>query len=174
MRAGPLSPDWTRCRKQQERMAEREHREAICAIVPEEDLLMIKNPRTALAVGLAELDARIARVKNDPASEIRNWAQGVELQDKLGYREPPDWHYPIRESMGGRYYAKAKAPKLRLKLSSARTSSSIRERPFVVRSDGSLQNAKQAGFNRMGEARIQRVRKALAHDARNGRPGASL
>jgi hypothetical protein len=29
------------------------------------------------------------------------WRQAVELQDKLIYDEPPPWHYPIRESLGG-------------------------------------------------------------------------
>jgi len=29
------------------------------------------------------------------------WRRAVEVQDRLNYDEPPDWYYPVRESLGG-------------------------------------------------------------------------
>ena len=52
-------------------------------------------------MGVAELGAKIARAKGDTAAEIRHLRRAVELQDKLGYMEPPEWHYPLREALGG-------------------------------------------------------------------------
>lgn len=47
------------------------------------------------------LDARIAAAKGDHAQEISYWGEAVEVQDKLYYGEPPEWFYPVRESLGG-------------------------------------------------------------------------
>jgi tetratricopeptide (TPR) repeat protein len=84
-----------------EAQAERERFEAIVARVPEADMLMINSARSVLAIGSADLDARIARAKNDFTAETAHWRRAVELQDKLGYMEPPEWHYPVREALGG-------------------------------------------------------------------------
>jgi tetratricopeptide (TPR) repeat protein len=46
------------------------------------------------------LDARIARSKGDNAGAIAHWRLAVEVQDKMRYSEPPEWTYPIRESLG--------------------------------------------------------------------------
>ena len=47
------------------------------------------------------VEARIAAAKGDHAQEISYWGNAVELQDKLYYGEPPEWFYPVRESLGG-------------------------------------------------------------------------
>jgi tetratricopeptide (TPR) repeat protein len=47
------------------------------------------------------LDARIAAAKGDLAQAISYWEKAVEVQDKLYYGEPPEWFYPVRESLGG-------------------------------------------------------------------------
>jgi tetratricopeptide (TPR) repeat protein len=80
--------------------AEAERMAAICGRIPEEQTLMINPVRNVLAVGQAELQARIARVKGDAAGEIAALRQAVEAEDKLGYMEPPEWHYPVREALG--------------------------------------------------------------------------
>ena len=36
-------------------------------------------------------------------------ARSLELQDKLGYMEPPEWHYPVREALGGALLRQGKA-----------------------------------------------------------------
>jgi hypothetical protein len=31
---------------------------------------------------------------------VAAWRKAVEAEDAVGYDEPPDWYYPIRESLG--------------------------------------------------------------------------
>jgi tetratricopeptide (TPR) repeat protein len=81
--------------------AERERFDAIAAKVPETETLMINTARGILAIGLADLDAKIARARNQAPEEIDLLRRAVEMQDKLGYMEPPEWHYPVREALGG-------------------------------------------------------------------------
>jgi tetratricopeptide (TPR) repeat protein len=81
--------------------AERERLEAIVAKVSETDSLMINSARSVLAVGMTDLDARLARAGNNAAEETAHWRKAVELQDRLAYMEPPEWHYSVREALGG-------------------------------------------------------------------------
>ena len=46
------------------------------------------------------LDARIAAAKGDHTQAISHWEKAVEVQDELYYGEPPEWFYPVRESLG--------------------------------------------------------------------------
>jgi tetratricopeptide (TPR) repeat protein len=41
-----------------------------------------------------------ARVCASPAEAAGKWQEAVSLQDRLAYDEPPDWFYPVRESLG--------------------------------------------------------------------------
>jgi len=50
-----------------------------------------------LGIAAAVLEARLA---NDPDTGITHWRKAVELEDALAYGEPPDWYYPVRESLG--------------------------------------------------------------------------
>jgi tetratricopeptide (TPR) repeat protein len=92
-----------------EAQAERERMEAIAKKIPEEEVTMVNKARDVVAIGLAELDARIARAKKDGAAEIAHFTEAVGLQDKLNYMEPPDWHHPVRESLGGALLRQGKA-----------------------------------------------------------------
>jgi tetratricopeptide (TPR) repeat protein len=92
-----------------EARAERERMEAICARIPEEEKLMINTSRSVAAVGLADLDARIAHAMKDNDAEIGHLNRAVELQDKLGYMEPPEWHYSMREALGAALLRQGKA-----------------------------------------------------------------
>jgi tetratricopeptide (TPR) repeat protein len=96
-------------RKVEGAQAERERMEAITGRVPETDLLMNNSARSVLAIGLADLDARISRAKGDFDAEIAHWRTAVELQDKLNYMEPPEWHYSVREALGGALLRKGSA-----------------------------------------------------------------
>jgi tetratricopeptide (TPR) repeat protein len=53
-------------------------------------------------LGLAAniLDARIAAAQADPVRAIQYWEKAVAIEDKLNYGEPPEWFYPVRESLG--------------------------------------------------------------------------
>jgi tetratricopeptide (TPR) repeat protein len=81
--------------------AESERLVAMCARIPEDESLMINKTRSVMAIGAAELKAKIARAKGDAEAEIAHLQEAVQLQDKLGYMEPPEWHYPVREALGG-------------------------------------------------------------------------
>jgi len=80
---------------------ERGEMEGVSGQISEKEMLMINSARSVLAIGLADLDARIARAEGDTGTEIVHWRRAVDLQDKLSYLEPPEWHYPVREALGG-------------------------------------------------------------------------
>jgi tetratricopeptide (TPR) repeat protein len=46
------------------------------------------------------LGAKIAEAKKDNAGAIVMLREAVAIQDTLKYGEPPDWFYPVRESLG--------------------------------------------------------------------------
>jgi tetratricopeptide (TPR) repeat protein len=46
------------------------------------------------------LDARIATAHGDRERAIEYWENAVRIQDRLNYGEPPEWFYPVRESLG--------------------------------------------------------------------------
>ena len=41
-----------------------------------------------------------ARLAARPEGAVPHWQRAVTMQDALGYDEPPDWFYPLRESLG--------------------------------------------------------------------------
>ena len=45
------------------------------------------------------LDARITAAKGDHERAIKHWEMAVEIEDSLNYGEPPEWFYPVRESL---------------------------------------------------------------------------
>ena len=53
-----------------------------------------------LKVAQDVLGAKIAMVKGDNAGAIAMLTDAVALQDTLKYGEPPDWFFPVRESLG--------------------------------------------------------------------------
>ena len=46
------------------------------------------------------LGAKIALAKKDNAAALTMLRQAVAIQDSLKYNEPPDWFFPVRESLG--------------------------------------------------------------------------
>jgi hypothetical protein len=47
------------------------------------------------------LGAKIAMARKDNVQAISLLTAAVAIQDTLKYGEPPDWFYPVRESLGG-------------------------------------------------------------------------
>jgi hypothetical protein len=47
------------------------------------------------------LGAQIALAKKDNAAAVSQLREAVAIQDTLKYGEPPDWFFPVRESLGG-------------------------------------------------------------------------
>jgi tetratricopeptide (TPR) repeat protein len=56
--------------------------------------------KTFLDLAAAILDARIAAAQGEPEQAIKHWEKAVEIEDGLYYGEPPEWFYPVRESLG--------------------------------------------------------------------------
>lgn len=56
--------------------------------------------QTFLDLAINILDARIATAHSDRERAIEYWKKAVEIQDRLYYGEPPEWFYPVRESLG--------------------------------------------------------------------------
>ncbi len=56
--------------------------------------------RDVLKIADNVLGARIAVAKSDNDSAIRMLQEAVAVQDGLNYGEPPDWFFPVRESLG--------------------------------------------------------------------------
>src|SRR5258708_6396370 len=46
------------------------------------------------------LGAKIAVAKKDVPGAIAQLNEAITIQDSLKYGEPPDWFYPVRESLG--------------------------------------------------------------------------
>ncbi len=57
--------------------------------------------KTVFSLALHVLDARIAQAAGQPAEALAQWSAAVTLWDTIPYNEPPDWYYPVRESLGG-------------------------------------------------------------------------
>jgi tetratricopeptide (TPR) repeat protein len=49
------------------------------------------------------LNGRIAASRGDFASAIEQWRAAIEVEDHMVYHEPPDWYYPMRESLGATF-----------------------------------------------------------------------
>lgn len=60
------------------------------------------NNGSRVMFGLATdvLDARVALARNQTAAAVKLFQHAVATQDSLAYVEPPDWYYPVRESLG--------------------------------------------------------------------------
>lgn len=71
------------------------------AALPKENPIGQMNTNEAmLAVTNEVLLAKLEEAKGSSEGAIRHWRAAVEAQDKLNYTEPPDWYYPVRESLG--------------------------------------------------------------------------
>lgn len=57
--------------------------------------------KTVLSIARDVLGAKIAMAQHDAAKATALLRQAVATQDTLIYDEPPDWFYPVRESLGG-------------------------------------------------------------------------
>jgi tetratricopeptide (TPR) repeat protein len=56
--------------------------------------------KTFLDLAAAILDARVAAAQGEHEKAIKHWEKAVEIEDGLYYGEPPEWFYPVRESLG--------------------------------------------------------------------------
>jgi tetratricopeptide (TPR) repeat protein len=85
--------------------AETEHRivsEAADKTPPDQVFAMPVNNKAKDVLNIATnvLGAKIALAKHDSSNAITLLQKAIAIQDKLKYDEPPDWFYPVRESLG--------------------------------------------------------------------------
>jgi len=85
--------------------AEAEHKivsDAQAATPPDEIFNAPINNKTKDILQIAKdvLGAKIAMAKKDNPGALAMLREAVALQDTLKYGEPPDWFYPVRESLG--------------------------------------------------------------------------
>jgi tetratricopeptide (TPR) repeat protein len=85
--------------------AEAEHHmvsEAADKTPPDQVFAMPVNNKAkdVLTIATNVLGAKIALAKKDSANAIAMLRRAVAVQDSLKYDEPPDWFYPVRESLG--------------------------------------------------------------------------
>jgi tetratricopeptide (TPR) repeat protein len=85
--------------------AEAEHKivsEAADKTPPDQVFAMPVNNKAKDVLNIATnvLGAKIALAKKDSANAMSMLRRAVAIQDSLKYDEPPDWFYPVRESLG--------------------------------------------------------------------------
>jgi tetratricopeptide (TPR) repeat protein len=73
------------------------------ATPPDVVFTMPINNKTKDILKIAEnvLGAQVALAKKDNAAAVSMLHEAVTVQDGLKYDEPPDWFFPVRESLGG-------------------------------------------------------------------------
>jgi tetratricopeptide (TPR) repeat protein len=65
--------------------------------------------RDFLDLAASILDARIAMARGESGHAIQFWMRAVQLEDGFRYNEPPEWFYPVRESLGAALLSAGKA-----------------------------------------------------------------
>jgi tetratricopeptide (TPR) repeat protein len=85
--------------------AEAEHRIVSAAAdktPPDQVFAMPVNNKAKDVLNIATnvLGAKIAQAKHDSTGAVSLLRRAVAIQDTLKYDEPPDWFYPVRESLG--------------------------------------------------------------------------
>ena len=77
---------------------------------PEQEFGMNYNKaRDFLGLAASILDARIAAAHGDSGRAIAFWTKAVQIEDRFRYNEPPEWYYPVRESLGAALLSAGKA-----------------------------------------------------------------
>lgn len=68
--------------------------------IPNKQRLGYNQAGQVLDVAEQLLEASFAKGKGDEALSIQYLKKAVEKQDLLNYNEPPDWYYPVRQTLG--------------------------------------------------------------------------
>jgi hypothetical protein len=78
--------------------------------LPSENPIGQMNPNEAMfAVANEIMAAKLEAAQGHTESAVKHWRSAIAAQDKLNYTEPPDWYYPVRESLGSALLADGKA-----------------------------------------------------------------
>ena len=80
---------------------ERDEFEKSRATVGDDPGVFQNSPKAIVKVAAGVLDGRIAEAQGDRAKALDAYRSAVAAEDALDYDEPPDWFYPVRETLGG-------------------------------------------------------------------------
>lgn len=69
---------------------------------PTDDNLQ-KNGINLLKIARAVLTATLADINGDEQTTLTQLKMAVKIQHDMGYHEPPDWYFPVKESLGYAY-----------------------------------------------------------------------
>ncbi len=74
--------------------------DAIAAALPPKTMFLQNTANDILAVAQVVLAGDILAKEHNYDQAIAKFRKGVELEEALKYQEPPDWYYPVRQSLG--------------------------------------------------------------------------
>ncbi|MGH7233496.1 MAG: hypothetical protein ACREJU_19360, partial [Nitrospiraceae bacterium] len=72
----------------------------LAAAIPVERIVGLNPVTKVLRIASHVLTGQIAAKQSRIDEAIQHFEKAVGLQDRLRYYEPPDWYYPVRESLG--------------------------------------------------------------------------
>jgi len=79
---------------------ERKALDEIAAATPADRLVGFNPAKKLLAIASATLAGEIDSARGHHDDAIKHLQEAVAIQDSLNYDEPPDWYYPMRETLG--------------------------------------------------------------------------
>ena len=88
---------------------ERAKLDQFAAAMPAERIIGLNSAATLLQIASHVLTGQIAAKQGRIDEAIHHFEKAVGLQDRLRYYEPPDWYYPVRESLGAVLLATGRA-----------------------------------------------------------------
>jgi tetratricopeptide (TPR) repeat protein len=77
--------------------------------VPADAIESLNRSHDLLAVAAASLEGRLAAAAGDTETAVRRLEAGAAGEDRLRYAEPPDWYYPVRQTLGAVLLAAGRA-----------------------------------------------------------------
>jgi tetratricopeptide (TPR) repeat protein len=83
-----------------EAAAEKAEFDKAVAAVPADATESLNSAHALLDVASHTLAGRLAARAGDRTTAVRELTAAAALEDKLKYAEPPDWYYPVRQSLG--------------------------------------------------------------------------
>ncbi len=79
---------------------EKEELDRLAATIPPTAMESLNPAGDLLTIASKVLAGRIAAQAGDRAAAVKALREAVAVEDRLHYAEPPDWYYPVRQTLG--------------------------------------------------------------------------